>query len=155
MFKYTSMKVIIIMGSTSDEDWAQKIEAEIKKWDLATESHVASAHKVPEKVFEIVQKFNQEKSLVYVTIAGRSNGLSGVVAANSVHPVIACPPFKDKEDLLVNIHSTLQMPSDTPVLTVLDPSNVAAACARILGLVDDKVQNQIKDKIQEIKQTFN
>ena len=149
------MKVIIIMGSESDQPWAQKIKAKLDDWNLDSESIVASAHKVPEKVFEIVQKFNQEKSLVYVTIAGRSNGLSGVVAANSVHPVIACPPFKDKEDLLVNIHSTLQMPSDTPVLTVLDPSNVAAACARILGLVDDKVQNQIKDKIQEIKQTFN
>lgn len=142
------------MGSKSDSDWAQKIEAELKNWNLNNlniESHIASAHKVPEKVLDLVQKYNQEKGIVYVTIAGRSNGLSGVVAANSVHPVIACPPFKDKQDLLVNIHSTMQMPSDTPVLTVLDPNNVAAACARILGLADESVQNKVKEKIKEIK----
>ena len=83
---------------------------------------LASAHKVPEKVLGIVQQYNSEKDVVYVTVAGRSNGLSGVVAANSIHPVMACPPFKDKQDLLVNIHSTMQMPSETPVLTVLDPN---------------------------------
>jgi 5-(carboxyamino)imidazole ribonucleotide mutase len=148
------MKVIIIMGSPSDKDWAEKIESELKKWNLEFETHIASAHKVPEKVFELVQKYNQEKDLVYVTIAGRSNGLSGVVAANSIHPVIACPPFKDKKDMIINLNSTLQMPSDTPVLTVLDPKNVAAACARILGLADVATQNKIKERIIKIKKGF-
>jgi len=40
----------------------------------------------------------------------------------------------DKTDMLVNIHSTLQMPSKTPVLTVLDPGNCADAVARILAV---------------------
>jgi len=142
------------MGSQSDQEWAQKIQEKLKQWNLESETIVASAHKVPEKVFEIVQKFSQEKDIVYVTIAGRSNGLSGVTAANSVHPVIACPPFKDKSDMMVNINSTLQMPSETPVLTVLDPSNVASACARIFGLADEKVQDKVKEKIQEIKKSF-
>lgn len=142
------------MGSQSDSDWAKKIEAELKKWYLEMETHIASAHKAPEKVFELVQKYNQEKELVYVTIAGRSNGLSGVVAANSIHPVIACPPFKDKEDMIINLNSTLQMPSDTPVLTVLDPKNVAAACARILGLANSDLQLKIKEQIKEIKKGF-
>jgi 5-(carboxyamino)imidazole ribonucleotide mutase len=35
--------------------------------------------------------------------------------------------------MLVNIHSTLQMPSNTPVLTVLDPGNCALAIKRIFG----------------------
>ncbi len=152
--KSKNMKVIIIMGSPSDSGWADKIKVELDKWELPSELMVASAHKVPEKVLEIVQKYNQEKDIVYVTIAGRSNGLSGVVAANSIHPVIACPPFKDKQDLLVNIHSSMQMPSETPVLTVLDPNNVAGACARMLGLSDSGVRNKIKDRISEIKKSF-
>lgn len=142
------------MASPSDKDWADKIQATLKNWQLTSELHLASAHKVPEKVFKIVQDYNKEKEIVYITIAGRSNGLSGVVAANSVHPVIACPPFKDKQDLLVNIHSTLQMPSETPVLTVLDPSNVAAACARILGLSNQSLQRKVKEKIAAIKKSF-
>jgi phosphoribosylcarboxyaminoimidazole (NCAIR) mutase len=47
------------------------------------------------------------------------------------------------------------MPSDTPVLTVLDPKNVAAACARILGLADESVQSKVKAKIEEIKKGFD
>ncbi|MCX6785749.1 MAG: 5-(carboxyamino)imidazole ribonucleotide mutase [Candidatus Komeilibacteria bacterium] len=148
------MKIVIIMGSSADRAWADKIEAELNKWQLKSEQHVISAHKAPEKVFELVQSYNKEKEIIYITIAGRSNGLSGVVAANSIHPVIACPPFKDKEDLLVNIHSTLQMPSDTPVLTVLDPSNVAAAAARILGLANEALQSKVKEKIAQIKNSF-
>ena len=68
-----------------------------------------------------------------VIIAGRSNALSGFVAANSPFPVIACPPFKDKLDYLVNIHSSLQMPSKVPVMTVIDPKNAVLAAQRILG----------------------
>ncbi|MCF7801884.1 MAG: AIR carboxylase family protein, partial [Candidatus Marinimicrobia bacterium] len=64
-----------------------------------------------------------------------SNALSGFVAANSEFPTIACPPFADKVDMLVNIHSTLQMPSKAPVLTVIDPGNAALAVKRILDLV--------------------
>ena len=41
--------------------------------------------------------------------------------------------FSDKSDMLVNIHSTLQMPSNTPVLTIIDPGNCALAVKRILG----------------------
>ena len=42
--------------------------------------------------------------------------------------------FSDKSDMLVNIHSTLQMPSQTPVLTVIDPGNCALAVKRIFGV---------------------
>lgn len=148
------MKVVIIMASSSDKEWADKIQEALDLWGLASTLHLASAHKVPEKVFEIVQSYNREKEVIYITIAGRSNGLSGVVAANSVHPVIACPPFKDKDDLMVNIMSTLQMPSDTPVLTVLEPVNAAGACARIFGLLNDDMQELVQEKIDEVKESF-
>ncbi len=148
------MKVVIIMGSKSDQEWSDKIKAELDKWQLKYEEHIMSAHKVPEKVHELIQELNKEKQMVWLAIAGRSNALSGVLAAGSIHPVIACPPFKDKSDYLVNIHSSLQMPSDTPALTVIDPKNAAAACARIFGLVDLSLQNKIKLYIQEVKDSF-
>jgi 5-(carboxyamino)imidazole ribonucleotide mutase len=127
------MKVILILGSTSDEGHAQKITASLDEYGIAWDQHVASAHKQPRKVLEILDSNANEESIVYVTIAGRSNALSGFVAANSGFPTIGCPPFSDKVDMLVNIHSTLQMPSNTPVLTVLDPGNCALAIKRIFG----------------------
>jgi len=127
------MKVVLILGSTSDEGHAQKITSSLDEFGITWDQHVASAHKQPRKVLEILDANANEESLVYVTIAGRSNALSGFVAANSEFPTIGCPPFSDKVDMLVNIHSTLQMPSNTPVLTVLDPGNCALAIKRIFG----------------------
>jgi len=149
------MKVIFVLGSESDKGFAEKIIAELGKFEVEHVMHVVSAHKVPEKVFALVQDYNKsDEPIVYVTIAGRSNGLSGVVAANSVHPVIACPPFADKNDMLVNMHSTLQMPSDTPVLTVVDPKNAAVAAVRILGLADKNLKAKTEKRIEEIKASF-
>ena len=41
---------------------------------------------------------SNSRKIIFVTVAGRSNALSGVVACNTQCPVIACPPFKDKID---------------------------------------------------------
>ena len=126
------MKTILILGSEADQPHAEKITSELEKLEIPFEIHIASAHKNTREVLALIEKNEAEPKVVYITIAGRSNALSGVVAANSTKPVLACPPFKDKDDYLVNIHSTLQMPSNTPVLTVIDPVNCAQAAARIL-----------------------
>ena len=128
------MKTIVIMGSTSDEPHAKKITDKLDEYGIAWEQHAASAHKQPLKVLDILRTNENEKDIVYITIAGRSNALSGFVAANCEFPTIGCPPFSDKTDMLVNIHSTLQMPSNTPVLTILDPENCALAIKRIFGV---------------------
>lgn len=126
------MKAILVLGSESDREFAAKIENQLSAQNLEFETHVASAHKNTRRVLALIESFAAEKNLVWLTIAGRSNALSGVVAANCTQPVIACPPHKDKLDFLVNINSTLQMPSGTPVLTILDPGNCALAVKRIL-----------------------
>ena len=128
------MKAILIMGSTSDEPHAKKITDKLDDYGISWEQHAASAHKQPLKVLEILNDNKDKENIVYVTIAGRSNALSGFVAANSNFPTLGCPPFSDKSDMLVNIHSTLQMPSNTPVLTVIDPGNCALAVKRIFGV---------------------
>tara|TARA_Y100001001_G_scaffold42099_2_gene37080 strand:+ start:1312 stop:1698 length:387 start_codon:yes stop_codon:yes gene_type:complete len=128
------MKTVIIMGSTSDEPHAKKITNKLDEYGITWEQHAASAHKQPLQVLEILTANKNEKDIVYITIAGRSNALSGFVAANCEFPTIGCPPFSDKTDMLVNVHSTLQMPSNTPVLTILDPGNCALAVKRIFGV---------------------
>ena len=128
------MKAVLIMGSTSDEHHAKKITDKLDDYGINWEQHAASAHKQPLKVLDILNANKDKEGVVYITIAGRSNALSGFVAANSEFPTIGCPPFSDKSDMLVNIHSTLQMPSNTPVLTVVDPGNCALAVKRIFGV---------------------
>ena len=125
------MKAILIMGSTADGPHAKKITDKLDEYGIGWEQHAASAHKQPLKVLEILENNKDGKDIVYITIAGRSNALSGFLAANSEFPTLGCPPFSDKADMLVNIHSTLQMPSNTPVLTVVDPGNCALAVKQI------------------------
>ena len=149
------MLVPILMGSKIDEAHARKIAEYLEEFDVKTELYIASAHKVPELVLDIVNDFNKSgEDLVYITIAGRSNGLSGVVAANAIHPVIACPPFKDKSDYLANIHSTLLYPSDTPSMAVIDPQNAAMAAIRILALTSDSLRKKVAKRIVSVKDSF-
>lgn len=126
--------VIVISGSVRDKQHVEKLQAELKIQKITSLWIVASAHKDTAKVLKLLGKFNRQnkyRNIVYVTVAGRSNALSGVVACNTENIVIACPPFKDKLDMQTNIQSTLQMPSKTPVLTILEPNNVALAIKRM------------------------
>lgn len=127
------LSVVIIMGSEKDKPHAQKIIDELNNFGIQYHEYIASAHKQAGDLLFIMEKYKDDP-VIFITIAGRSNALSGFVAGNSDKPVIACPPFADKLDMLVNIHSTLQMPSNVPVMTILEPGNVALAVDRIFKL---------------------
>ncbi len=126
--------VTIMMGSEKDMDFANKMILEFSKLDIETVVFVGSAHKNTLQVLENIRGMDHTKKNIIITIAGMSNALSGVVSANSPYPVIACPPFRDQLDMMVNINSTLQMPSNIPVLTILNPINCVLAVKRILDL---------------------
>lgn len=128
-------QVIIVVGSEKDKDFVAQIEAKLRELQVSYSVYFASAHKQPRKVLAILERYqNLGTKVVAITVAGRSNALSGFVAANSDLATIACPPFKDMSDYLVNIHSSLQMPSQVPVMTVIDPGNAALAADRILKI---------------------
>ncbi len=131
-------QVVILAGSKSDEQFVKKLVKVLKEIKLEYSLYYASAHKQPKEVLAVLEKYESlGKKVVLITVAGRSNALSGFCAANSSLPVIACPPFKSKHDYLINIHSTLQMPSKVPVMTVIDPANAVLAAKRILRVDND------------------
>lgn len=148
------MLIPILLGSSKDKTHAEKITALLDQFGVDYKVIVASAHKVPERVLEILREYESQEHVCYITGAGRSNALSGFVSANTSHPVIACPPFSDKADMIVNIHSTLQMPSDTPALTVIDPQNAAMAALRILGAGNPELRRKIQAHIHSVKASF-
>lgn len=149
------MKTIFLLGSPSDKDFTQPMVDGLKEWGVESEVIVASAHKVPKKVADIVEKYNSVEDVVFVGVAGRSNALSGVIAANSVHPVFACPPLKEKADLQVNIFSSLMMPSDTPVMTVVDPANLILSVVKIFAEKDAGLRKKVIDRIEKIRKSFD
>lgn len=153
------MKVVIIMGSKGDLAHSEKIAGFIKKFGVECVMRIASAHKVPLKVLEIVKHYSKEE-VVFITVAGRSNALSGFIDANTVHPVIACPPYSDKF-AGSDIWSTLRMPSGVCPMLVLEPEEAGLAALKILALSSPELckkvedyQKSHKDKIEKEDKEF-
>ncbi len=135
------MKAVVLMGSKSDLKFAKKIGNKLKELGVNFEYRIASAHKTPEKLIEIIKEYEGE-NVVFITVAGRSNALSGFVDANTSNPVIACPPYSDKF-AGVDIFSSLRMPSGVGPMVVLDPENAALAAAKIIGIYDKDVKRKV------------
>lgn len=136
-------KVAIIMGSDKDLDFCREIGKYLKLLGVDYEFRVASAHKTPEKVLEILKAFEGEK-VVYITVAGRSNALSGFVDANTSKPVIACPPYSQKFSG-ADIYSSLRMPSGVGSTVTVEPEGAAIAAAKIFALENKELEQRVKD----------
>ncbi len=125
--------VVIIMGSKADLERGKKVADALSGYGLTSELRVASAHKSPAYLLDMLRTYEQDdRSRVYITIAGRSNALSGFVDAAVSAPVIACPPPSDAFGG-ADIYSSLRMPSGVAPAVVLEPEAAALLAAKILG----------------------
>lgn len=134
-------KVMIIMGSKADLDWANKIVAGLLKFNIDSEIRIASAHKVPLICYEIIKE-QEKNNVVFITIAGRSNALSGFTDAQTYCPVIACPPPSESFGG-ADIFSSLRMPSGVAPMVILEPENAALAAAKIFGFLNEVVRTKV------------
>lgn len=142
-------KVIIIMGSKSDLEWSKKIAKSLEVFGIEAVMRIASAHKVPLKCYEIIKEYEKE-NVVFITVAGRSNALSGFTDAQTYCPVIACPPYSDKFGG-ADIYSSLRMPSGVAPMVITEPDNAALAAAKILGLTDKEIKERVKEFQKETR----
>lgn len=134
---------VIIMGSRSDLEHANKVVSALAVLGVRSELRVGSAHKSPEHVMALIREYEaRPEPKVYLTIAGRSNALSGLVDAMVTAPVIACPVYSD-HFAGADVFSSLRMPSGVAPALVLDPAGAALLAAKVLGLGDDGVRARI------------
>jgi 5-(carboxyamino)imidazole ribonucleotide mutase len=141
-------KAVVIMGSDRDLDFSREIAKYLKLLGVNYEFRVASAHKTPEKVLEIIREFEGE-TVVYVTVAGRSNALSAFIDGNTSKPVIACPPYSDKFSG-ADILSSLRVPSGIGSVVTIEPEGAAIAATKILAVQDPELESNVK-RYQEDK----
>lgn len=137
-----STKVIIIMGSKGDLSHAQAISKTLKALEISHEMRVCSAHKATQRLLEILQAYEQKGPLVYITIAGRSNALSAVVDANTMYPVIACPPYSERFGGM-DVLSSLRLPSGIASPTILEPEGAALLAAKMLAMTDEQLMQRL------------
>jgi len=149
--------VPIIMGSHRDYGFAKGIGDKLDEFDVPNAYRVASGEKHTGLLLKIMGEYENEKALifndqiVYVTVAGRSNKLSGIVAGNTTYPVIAAPPDGDKTALQMDIWSSVRSPSESPVVTVLGAGNAALAAVRVFSLTDGKLRKRLERYCEEVR----
>lgn len=137
------MRVLILSGSDHDAELVKKVEGVLKDFGVEYEAHVASAHRNPKKVEEIVKS---SKAEVFIGVAGLSAALPGVIASHTTRPVIGLP----REVRLGGLDSLLsmaQMPPGVPVATVGIENgwNAALLAIEVLALRDEALRKRLEE----------
>jgi phosphoribosylaminoimidazole carboxylase PurE protein len=108
----------ILLGSPSDLSYLPSSLELLRRARVGYWVEVASAHRTPDKVREVIQKMEEGGVEVFIAIAGFSAALPGFVAAHTLKPVLGVPlntsPLQGVDSLL----SIVQMPPGIPVATL-------------------------------------
>ncbi|WP_302273349.1 5-(carboxyamino)imidazole ribonucleotide mutase [Brachyspira aalborgi] len=141
-------KVGIIMGSDSDLPIIEKAIDILKDFYIPFEVHIYSAHRTPEKAIEFSKNAEKNGFGVIIAAAGMAAHLAGVIAANTIIPVIGIPCKSQNLEGIDALLSTVQMPSGIPVATVAINGGVNAALLsiEILAVNDKELSKKLKEK---------
>ena len=143
------MKIQIILGSKSDMPVAEKAKKILDGFTVKYDIKVASAHRTPDYLKELVEKNNAD---VFIGVAGLSAALPGLIAAHTTKPVIGVPVSgKLNFDSILSI---VQMPPGIPVGAVgLDRGDNAALLAiEILSISDKKLSKEMENYRKKLKE---
>ena len=140
-------QLMILIGSASDLKLTEDGIAALKSAKVRFRLHIASAHRSPNRVHDLVSEFVKQGGKVLICVAGMSAHLAGVVAAMTVKPVIAVPVSRPATAGLDSLLSMSQMPAGVPVATMgLDKAGFTNACIfaeQILALSDARLEETL------------
>ena len=137
----------IVMGSESDLD-VMKAAAEIlRQFEVEPELTIVSAHRTPERLREYATKAKERGLKVIIAGAGGAAHLPGMIAAQTILPVIGVPvKSSNSMDGWDSVLSILQMPYGVPVATVAlnGAKNAGILAAQILALHDTSIAGKLE-----------
>ena len=138
-------KVAVIMGSDSDLPVVEKGITELKKYGVPVEVHVFSAHRTPEESLTFAKSAEENGFGVIISAAGKAAHLGGVIAANTVLPVIGVPIKASALEGMDALLSTVQMPPGIPVASVAidGAKNAAILAVEILATGDEELRKKL------------
>jgi phosphoribosylaminoimidazole carboxylase PurE protein len=141
--------LVILMGSKADSAHCQKIAEAAQQFGLEVVQRIGSAHKTPAHVLKLLAEYETgSRPVVYITVAGRSNALSGFVDGAVSAPVIACPPTAEAFGG-ADIFSSLRMPSGIAPALLLEPANAALCAAKIFAMNDPAIRERVREFQQQ------
>ena len=152
----TSAQVGIVLGSASDWPGVEPAAALLQEWGVRFEVTVASAHRAP----RLVQAYGREAAArgfkVIIAVAGAAAHLAGVLAAETILPVIGVPMPSSPLQGLDSLLSTVQMPAGVPVAAMALGSagakNAAIYAVQILALSDPRLREILEEHKRLLEQ---
>ena len=149
------MKVAVIMGSTSDLPKVEPAVKILKDYGVEVNVRCLSAHRAHAGLSEFIEETNNNGTEVIITAAGMAAALPGVVASQTVLPVIGVPLSGSVLDGMDALMSIVQMPSGKPVATVAinGSKNAAYLALQIIGTKHDSVKAKLLAEREEMEKS--
>lgn len=145
--------VSVIMGSISDLPVMEKALAFLDQMEIPFEVNALSAHRTPQEVENFAIHAEERGIQVIIAAAGMAAALPGVIAANTILPVIGVP-INSTLDGMDAALAILQMPPGIPVATVAinGALNAAILAVEILAVADKTLQSKMQSYKSNLKQ---
>jgi 5-(carboxyamino)imidazole ribonucleotide mutase len=146
-------RIVVFIGSKRDFQFASRIEKFLQSegFNVECEYVVASAHKTPKHLLDKLERFEKDDGhVVFITVAGLSDALSGIVAGSTRYPVIACPPDSETYGY-AKFFSSAVTPQGVAVAYVPRPENAALSALKILALLDEGMQRKVEAYLERLR----
>ncbi|MBQ6362262.1 MAG: 5-(carboxyamino)imidazole ribonucleotide mutase [Lachnospiraceae bacterium] len=143
----------IIMGSDSDLPVMKKAAEMLDDLKIPYELTIVSAHRTPDRLAEYAKTAADRGIKVIIAGAGGAAHLPGMVASQTVLPVVGVPVQTKTMSGLDSLYSIVQMPPGIPVATVAinGALNAGLLAAKILGVSDPEIAARVADYSESLK----
>ncbi|MDR0474769.1 MAG: 5-(carboxyamino)imidazole ribonucleotide mutase [Treponema sp.] len=150
------MKAAIIFGSQSDKPVLKKAADVFRGMGVEFTSHILSAHRVPELLSRTIKELEDSGTEVIIAAAGLAAHLPGVIASQTLIPVIGVPIKSGSLGGLDALLSIVQMPRPIPVATVGvdNGANAAQLACQILALKYPALKERLAAARSEMQASF-
>jgi 5-(carboxyamino)imidazole ribonucleotide mutase len=145
----TAPLVGILMGSKSDWQTMQAAAEILNEFGVPNEAKVASAHRSPELVTEYVRSAEGRGLQVIIAAAGLAAHLPGVVAAQTLLPVLGVPMHSQALGGLDALLAIAQMPGGVPVGTLAIGSHGAKNAALLALRILANSRPDLREKLRQ------
>ena len=139
----------IVMGSDSDWPVMRACAETLKRFDIAYEARVLSAHRTPDAALDYAASAQDRGMKVLIGAAGGAAHLAGVLAAKTAWPVLAVPRPSKPLQGLDSLLAMVQMPGGIPVATFAigeaGAVNAALFAVAMLALSDPELAKKLAD----------
>ena len=145
--------VSVIMGSKSDWETLRHADEMLTRFAVPHECHVVSAHRTPDWLAEFARGAESRGIEVIIAGAGGAAHLPGMVAAQTLVPVLGVPVQSQALNGLDSLLSIVQMPSGVPVGTLAigkaGAANAALLAVRFLATTRPDLKEKLHGFVEE------